>query len=565
MLSPAHPFWGALTPDIQNTLLLGSVGKLHIVGLAEAALRNASQGPPEKASFFASLGLDLLLAAWEDDPLDGHLASQLLTLQSKLSGIPAHLHDILRYVDRAWRQPAQNAYYSRLLQRREPDKLHRFLEQMLVKEPNNLYWWQQALAFGCFGQDWEWLDNCLGRYWPEEQRTLKAVIQGDLERIQNLPVNQEALHLKIEHAQSRAASQKLLGDLALAEGDPEKALNHWMTSLRLRPWQTSLLLKVHDQITRRDRQTAALYGKTVILLYSFNKADELALTLTSLADSELNGATITVLDNASTDQTASLLRQWTEQLGPKRLQIVSLPVNIGAPAARNWLMHLPQCREADWIAYLDDDVSLPTDWLLRLGAAVENYPQAGVWGCKVVDFQNPMSVQSADLHVLSLERSDREGHKEGWTSFKLSNLHHQILDHAQFSYVRPCTSVTGCCHLFSRDVLLECGDFDLRFSPSQFDDLDHDLRLALAGRPAVFQGHLMIRHMKQTGRATLNNPLQYGNAMANEYKLHNKYTQNMVERIATCNQDVVRHDLITKAIAVAKTLDFSGWINTHDG
>ena len=48
-----------------------------------------------------------------------------------------------------------------------------------------------------------------------------------------------------------------------------------------------------------------------------------------------------------------------------------------APAARNWLMHLPEVREACWAAYIDDDIHLPPDWLPRLGAAAARYPEAG--------------------------------------------------------------------------------------------------------------------------------------------------------------------------------------------
>lgn len=565
MLSATQPFWNSLTQGIQEKLLLGSVGKLHLLRLAENALRQISPKSPQQASFFAGLGLDLLVAAWEHDPLDGHLASQLLALQSKWPGVPDHLHGVLQFVARSWRQPAQNTYYSRLLQRRDPDKLRRFLEQMVTKEHDNLYWWQQLVAFGCFEQDWDWTTHCLDRHWPGEQDILKTAIQFDLFFFQGLPPPKEALQGKLEHVLSRAEGQKLLGDLAQSLGERENALKHWLASLRLRPWQTSLLLKVHDQITKRDQHLAALPGKTMILLYSFNKAEELGVTLASLAASELNNAKIIVLDNASSDHTGSVLHHWTKQLGPERLETVTLPVNIGAPAARNWLMHLPECWEADWIIYLDDDVSLPPDWLMRLGGAVETYPKAGVWGCKVVDFQNPIVVQSADLHVLPLDRDGQESQGESWTSFQLSNLHHQVLDQGQFNYLRPCASVTGCCHLFARDVLHECGDFDLRFSPSQFDDLDHDLRLALAGRPAVYQGHLEVRHLKRTGRATLKNPLQYGSAMANEYKLHNKYSLEMVDQLAASVQNALRQDLISKVQSIDAMVDYHGWIKNNDG
>ncbi len=561
LYSQSAPFWDVLSEDIQDNLLLGSVGKLHLVTMAEQSLNQAALATfPAQAAFFITLGQDMLLAAWEEDPLDGQLAGQLLVLQEKMPGLPEQLLDIFRHVAKMWRPPQQNTYYARLVQRRDMKKLRHFLDQMLGKDTENLYWWQQTLAVGPFEQEWEWTQDCMDRHWPPTMPLLGQRIQAELRLLQGLTVTDNMLDTAQKIAMSAACGHRLLGDLAFSRDDREQAVIHWRHSLRLRPWQTSLILKMHDALQHVDRHRTVLPGKTMILLYSFNKADELAVTLDSLHASKLHGATVAVLDNASTDHTPDLLRGWRDRLSPERFQVISLPVNIGAPAARNWLMHLPECREADWLVYLDDDVNLPTDWLECLGAAREAYPEAGVWGCKVVDFHNPASIQSADLHVRELPSTAQQDASESWTSFRLSNLHHQVLDQDQFSYLRPCSSVTGCCHLFSRDVLTQCGDFDLRFSPSQFDDLDHDLRLSLIGLPAVYTGHLKIEHLKRTGRATLNNAKQYGSAMANEYKLHHKYALEQVKRIAALDRDVTRQDLLAKVRAIADQGDLQGWI-----
>ncbi|SDB48048.1 hypothetical protein SAMN05660653_02363 [Desulfonatronum thiosulfatophilum] len=555
-----HLFWNRLPVPVQDNLLLGSVGKLHLITMAEQALNQALSGTSAQASFCASLGVDMLLAAWEEDPLDGQLAGQLMMLQEKIPGLPEHLLAVFDYVARMWRQPEQNAYYARLINRRDTSKLLHFLEQMLGKDQENLFWWQQALAVGPYEQEWEWIDDCMNRHWPAAMPMLGQRIRAELRMLRGLPVTNEMLDIAKEIAMSKACGHRLLGDLAYTEGRREQALHHWRQTLRLRPWQTGLILKMHDVLQGVDSKKKVLPGKTAVLLYTYNKAEELAVTLDTLHKSDLHGAKVVVLDNASSDQTPDLLQSWIERLGPERFQVISLPVNIGAPAARNWLMHLPECDKADWLVYLDDDVSLPEDWLERLGAAQAAYPEAGVWGCKVVDFHNPAAIQSADLHVRELKSTDRPDASESWTSFRLSNLHHQVLDQGQFSYLRPCSSVTGCCHLFSRDVLLECGDFDLRFSPSQFDDLDHDLRLCLNDRPAIYTGHLEIGHLKRTGRATLNNAKQYGSAMANEYKLHHKYASDQVEQIASLDRNATREDLLAKVRTMKEHGELQEWM-----
>jgi GT2 family glycosyltransferase len=553
--------WVNLPPDMQDNLLLGSVGKLHLATMAEQALSQvAVQSLPAQASFFVSLGMHMLLAAWEEDPLDGQLAGQLLMLQDKFAGPPEHLIPVFHYVAKMWQPPDRNVYYARLVQRRDTQKMLHYLEQMLTKEPENLYWWQQALTVGPFEQEWEWAQHCVDRHWPTAMPLLGQRIQVELRMLQGLPVTDQMLGTAQEIAMSASCGHRILGDIAFSSGDREQALDQWRQALHLRPWQTGLILKMHDALRGVDQQRTVLPGKTMILLYSYNKAEELAVTLDSLQSSNLHGAKIAVLDNASTDQTPDLLRGWRDRLGPERFQVISLPVNVGAPVARNWLMHLRECREADWLVYLDDDVSLPKDWLERLGAAREVYPKAGVWGCKVVDFRNPASIQSADLHVRELNDASRPNDSPSWTSIKLSNLHHQVLDQGQFSYMRPCSSVTGCCHLFARDVLLECGDFDLRFSPSQFDDLDHDLRLSLKGLPAVYTGHIEIKHLKRTGGATQKNAQQYGSSMANEYKLHHKYSPLQVKRIATLDREVTKQDLLAKVRTMIEHGDLQEWM-----
>ena len=153
-----------------------------------------------------------------------------------------------------------------------------------------------------------------------------------------------------------------------------------------------------------------------------------------------------MLDNGSEDGTAEMLRGWAERLsgGTASLQVETLPVNVGAPAARNWLKRLPEVRAADWVAYLDDDALVPHDWLARFGQAVSLDPDAAVWGCRVCD-ETPPRVQSADLH---LQAQPQAGDGVFDLNLEFVDTCGQDLDFGQLGYSRPCVSVTGCCHLF---------------------------------------------------------------------------------------------------------------------
>jgi len=104
-----------------------------------------------------------------------------------------------------------------------------------------------------------------------------------------------------------------------------------------------------------------------------------------------------VVDNGSTDETSQVIAAYADRLGSDRLVPVILPVNVCAPAARNWLMRREECRESAWTAFLDDDAvvqsaDLGTQLRARFGAD----PRLGGVSFRIVD---PESGRTAQRHV----------------------------------------------------------------------------------------------------------------------------------------------------------------------
>ncbi len=177
------------------------------------------------------------------------------------------------------------------------------------------------------------------------------------------------------------------------------------------------------------------------------------------------------------------------------------------------------------------------------------YPEAGVWGCRVVDARNPLVLQHTDLQLCDPPDTPPQDDAVApiyRARFALSRVHHQVLDQGDFSYARPCASVTGCCHLFRRARLLEQGGFDLRFTPSQYDDVDHDLRLGLRGAFPVYQGHLIVRHAKRSGRASLTDAAELARANANQFKLQRRLTPEAVATLRTALRKRLCDDMLEK-------------------
>ncbi|WP_147818975.1 glycosyltransferase family 2 protein [Salidesulfovibrio onnuriiensis] len=544
---PLTSFWDALPEPLRAKLRLGCTGKLHLLDMAGWCLRSG-------AAALRPLAADFLQTALGENPLDGAMAHELLGLEPVRAVLPQPTLETLRALADNWRRPDDLSAYDALRAGRDFSRIREAIDQNLERAPGNLFWREQALFMGMVDGDPEWTASRLDMDGPEGAQPIFNNIRALFGRLRRECYTAARLTEMTGDAFGVAYPALTSGLCLLEGGERDAASLLFLDALARAPWNTSLLLRTHDLLTGADLAVAPVAGSVTVLLYSWNKAIELDATLSSLYSSDLGEARLFVLDNGSTDRTAEVLESWRLRFGD-RLAVITLPVNVGAPVARNWLLHLPEVERSDFVVYLDDDVVLPEDWLGRLGAAARAYPDAGVWGCRVVDHANPLLVQHADGHLL-VEDDPSGGRLDTFTPnpFKLSDLFRQGMDSGLFDYMRPCASVTGCCHMFRTQTLLESGDFALQLSPSQYDDYEHDLRLAEAGKFAVYTGHLRVRHKKRSGVASRTSAAAEGNALANRYKMQTMHERRDVLRAAEAGQKLIDADLRAKMAVVEERL-----------
>jgi hypothetical protein len=512
-----------LPATLRAALIHGSEGAAHLASCARLA----------REAGLDRLADELTLAAWAESPLDASLASRA----AAVAEAPATTRELAAYVAANTSPPADLAYYQRLASRREADKIARYLSIQAEKEPGNLFWERLRLTHALDAGDFE-AAAASALALPEP---LARLITGDAAMLRGDAATALANYARCPRMWTCPGIEARLGLASLAALDTDGAVSWLKASMAREPWRVQALLALHDILWGARDLMSLPDGPMGVLLYTCNKARDIDATLQSLFASDLSGAHVTALDNGSTDATPAVLASWSGRIGPERMSVVTLPVNAGAPAARNWLIHLEGKRGSIWSAFLDDDVSLPPDWLARLGAAAKLYPSAGAWGARVRDHKRPARIQSADTFLVPLPAA-----AEGTRRFELTSCHHQTLDRSQFAYVRPCATVTGCCHLFRTRTLTEQGGFDLRYSPSQYDDLDHDIRLLLAGRPLAYQGHLAVGHFKSTGALGGEGQSQYDLGFANQYKLHQKFTPEEFVRAAATADAAAFEDALAK-------------------
>ena len=577
-------YWQGLPSVFRSRLLHGSAGSFQRMRLASLALAEAvpSTASPEAGAagrqginpVMLATGRELLLAALEDDPLNGDLARQVLGVDRQAPWLDSATRTALLELAAAFARPDNLRYFQRLAQQGEYAKIMSYLDGERAKAPENAYWLQQVLAVGELAGEPAWALEHVRRHWPASlaQGNLLAVA-AEAHLLAVMGRHDEALERSAGHdavAPGRflLAAERRAHSLCMS-GRAAEAQRLWGRILAVRPWHVNLLCRLHDSLKGYaklggsasladsgglagfDRQHI-LHGRTAALLYSWNKADDLNNALQSLAPSADGLCTILALNNGSTDGTGAVIDAWADRLGG-RMQAVHLPVNIGAPAARNWLKNMPELETAEYVAYLDDDAILPPDWLAHMARAVEVYPEASVWGGKIIDHAAPHIIQSADLHLVMAGGSDDEINAEFRPTrahavpFNVSDMHAQVADCGGFDYIRPCISVTGCCHLFRRADLMACGDFSLSLSPSQYDDLEHDLRMASKGMHCAYTGFLPVGHMKRTGKAVRMSAAQFGNGLGNKFKLHAMYPREEIERLMDFETTLLEQDLLRKA------------------
>lgn len=378
---------------------------------------------------------------------------------------------------------------------------------------------------------------------PPELASLKDRLRAEWGMYHVAPDNPDAARELLESCDDAVWGgwkQSMRAMLLAGAGKTAEAAAIHTRLARDMPWHVNACLMAHS-LQAVPEDSLFLSEGVTILLYSWNKSRLLEQTLDSLYASNIGKARIVILDNGSTDAMPRVLEAATHRFGADRFSHIRLPVNIGAPGARNWLLTLPQVRERPYAAFLDDDVILPQNWLARLLGASLRLSSFGAVGCRIVSAEKPHALQSADYNNYPLDTSE-DGRRLGF----FDNCFGQ-LDMGMYGYDRPCLSVSGCCHLLNMRAVDEAGLFDISYNPTQFDDLDRDLRSCLAGFPSYYAGSLRVRHIQHSSMEKATTLAGVGQVSGNQMKLQGRFEDGEIMRLFDLSQALLWSDLLYKA------------------
>ena len=549
MLTPQKA--AALLQNVCETVPLWEYGALG----SDNALRLTAQAL-QQGGEVAEQGARLALVAWQLDPLDARLAR---TVQALLPDGP---WQAMTQALAAWcREPEDAEADAQIWAQADASELPRLLERVLADPQHGGYGLRQAFAW-CLarpegGELLQKILPLLADSAPEPVRALAAPLAARLWAqwaVVHMPASQ-ALDLCTQAMPAFALWRDLReAQCLLALGQREAALPLLHRVWAHCPCHPNLLLCLYDAAFPAALPAEA--ALPLLALYSWNKAHILRNTLLSLRATEGAQAPVLVLDNGSSDGTADMLRHMAEEW-PRRgerpgLQWLSLPVNVGAPAARNWLLSLPEVRERGDVLFLDDDLLLTPGWLDTLRAAAHSHPQAAVLGCRIVDHTLPHAQQCGDFFLLPPDMGQRSFLDLEEHVFVHGNSMGST-DNLLTGYTRPCVSVSGCCHWLrpgrgqgQRQGQGSLPPFDVRFNPSQFDDLERDMRLTLAGEDIVYVGQARIQHVQHSSLRQAVTRARSAHIFGNKIKLEYLHSAADTAKIREAGLSKARRDLLRK-------------------
>ncbi len=313
----------------------------------------------------------------------------------------------------------------------------------------------------------------------------------------------------------------MAAEMFAANGDSERALGLYTKSLEMDPLQGPVKFRIRELRNPFIPDDSLLSKRKVnICLQTCNNSEQLKQTLSSLAQSDIGPARINILINGCSDDSFFVADNARSLFPENRVTIHTLHTYIGGPAGRNWLLGLPEIQQSDYVAFLEDNVTVPRNWLACYLTVAEQDERIAVVGCKVLSPEHPRFCS----HLYRYATMARDNF------FKMSIAAPETLyDYGCYNYIRETRTVSNALHLLRTRSLLQDAPagFDTRFSYSSVSNIDHDIMLGLSRNKIMFCGHVTCLHdQTQTNPSTIYGETPYGNNEANRAQLSSKHAYN---------------------------------------
>ena len=216
--------------------------------------------------------------------------------------------------------------------------------------------------------------------------------------------------------------------------------------------------------------------RVVVIVLTWNGRDLTLACLESLRSARATGVEIVVVDNGSSDGTASAIR---ERHG-ERVTIIENAANLGFSAGNNVGIAYALRRGARFLLLLNNDTAVDPDFIEELVRPLEQDPHIGITGPKIYYYTPRDRIWFAGGEVRMARGLARHvGIRE--------------TDHGQYDVPREVDYVTGCALMARREVYEEVGLLDPSYA-AYFEDTDLCIRAGRAGYSLLYVPTAKVWH-----------------------------------------------------------------------
>lgn len=215
--------------------------------------------------------------------------------------------------------------------------------------------------------------------------------------------------------------------------------------------------------------------RILIVIVNYNGKYLLAKNLPSVVNTDYNDFDIVVVDNDSSDGSVEYLKK-----NFPSVRVVESGENLGFGKGNN--LGVRTYPDYDAYLFLNNDVSVPKDWLKELVKVLESDAKVGAVGPKVLYSKKKNGkyiVNSAgikvDKHFMAYDRYDKEE------------------DNPKYDVIEEVDALMGGAFLVRRDVFEKVGGFNPKMF-LYYEDIDLSLRIRDLGYKIMYCGKSRVFH-----------------------------------------------------------------------
>lgn len=209
-----------------------------------------------------------------------------------------------------------------------------------------------------------------------------------------------------------------------------------------------------------------------IIIVNWNGLHHLEICLDSLKAQTFADFEVVLVDNGSSDGSVEFIRErypW--------VKLVALEKNTGFATGNNIGY---ENSSGEYIVTLNNDTKADPGWLAELVTVADEYPDAGMIGCRTTSFDDPDIVDTLGGRVCPDGMSRGAYRMARFSSLGLGRVEEALYPSA-------------CAALYKRAMIAETGFFDDDFF-AYCEDTDLGLRGRLAGWKSVLATRAVVRH-----------------------------------------------------------------------